>query len=270
MAHDGEGMSQRDGMQERQGMQEHQGMQGHQGMQAHQEGCKSTRKDAGAPGGMQNTKSDAGAAGDAGALGDMQEHQQDGATGDVSWGRFWGCDADGKGCEAGGGSAVNQWWPCLARLAELTAALERRRSEDEEKEQAVEALTLQLRELVGAGCGGFGGGTSIIPGLILCRGSQEAARTREPTPEQVQALRSELQLLRRTLHEVTQVLGHPGATHGQEEPLPASVSPPRFSVQSPLSVACLPQCPLPALVSLPSSVSPACLSVPPCLSFPFP
>ncbi|KAL2296688.1 hypothetical protein Nmel_016024, partial [Mimus melanotis] len=72
-----------------------------------------------------------------------------------------------------------------ARLAELTAALERCRSEDEEKERAVEALTLQLREL-------------------------EAARAREPTPEQVQALHSELQLLRRTLHEVTQVLGHAG------------------------------------------------------------
>lgn len=43
------------------------------------------------------------------------------------------------------------------RLEELTAALERRRSEDEEKERAVEALTLQLRELVGAGCGQFWG-----------------------------------------------------------------------------------------------------------------
>lgn len=173
----------------------------------------------------------------------MQEHQQDGPMGDVSWGRFWGCDTDGKGCEAGGGSAaVDQWWPCLARLAELTAALERRRSEDEEKEQAVEALTLQLRELVGARCGGFGRGTSIIPGLIVFRGLQEAARTHEPTLEQVQALRSELQLLRRTLHEVTQVLGHPGATHGQEGPLLASVSPPCLSVPS-----------LP--VSLPASVS---------------
>lgn len=122
---------------------------------------------------------------------------------------------------------------CLsARLAELTAALERRRSEDEEKERAVEALTLQLRELVGAGCGGLGmqvhhSRSDPIPGL------QEATRAREPTPEQVQALRSELELLRRTLHEITQVLGHPQ---------PGGASPC-------LRVPCLPQCPLPASVS---------------------
>ncbi|XP_027486856.1 rootletin [Corapipo altera] len=69
-----------------------------------------------------------------------------------------------------------------AKLEEMTAALERRRGEDEERERAVQALTLQLREL-------------------------EAARAREPPPEEVQALRSELELLRHTLHDVTQVLG---------------------------------------------------------------
>lgn len=37
------------------------------------------------------------------------------------------------------------------RLAELTAALERLRAEDGEKERAVEALTLQLQDLVSAG-----------------------------------------------------------------------------------------------------------------------
>lgn len=37
------------------------------------------------------------------------------------------------------------------RLAELAAALERLRAEDGEKERAVEALTLQLQKLVGAG-----------------------------------------------------------------------------------------------------------------------
>lgn len=117
-----------------------------------------------------------------------------------------------------------------ARLAELTAALERRRSEDEEKEQAVEALTLQLRELVGAGCGGFLEMHVRHSQPDLSWGLQEAVRAREPTPEQVQTLRSELELLRRTLHEVTQVLGHPWTTHSQEGPLPASVSPAFLSV----------------------------------------
>lgn len=44
------------------------------------------------------------------------------------------------------------------RLAELVAALERLRTEDGEKERAVEALTLQLQNLVSVGHDEFQGG----------------------------------------------------------------------------------------------------------------
>lgn len=44
------------------------------------------------------------------------------------------------------------------RLAELVAALERLRTEDGEKERAVEALTLQLQNLVSVGHDGLRGG----------------------------------------------------------------------------------------------------------------
>lgn len=44
------------------------------------------------------------------------------------------------------------------RLAELVAALERLRTEDGEKERAVEALTLQLQNLVSTGHDEFQGG----------------------------------------------------------------------------------------------------------------
>lgn len=59
------------------------------------------------------------------------------------------------------------------RLAELAAALERLRAEDGEKERAVEALTLQLQKLVGAGGSEMRGGVRV-PGL----GVQGCARGR--------------------------------------------------------------------------------------------
>ncbi|KAI6073843.1 Rootletin isoform X5 [Aix galericulata] len=66
------------------------------------------------------------------------------------------------------------------RLAELTAALERLREEGGEKERAVAALTLQLQKM-------------------------EASRAQEPSAEEVQALRAEVELLHQTLQDVTQV-----------------------------------------------------------------
>lgn len=59
----------------------------------------------------------------------------------------------GDGCGGIGCCPVSR-----RRLAELAAALERLRAEDGEKEQAVEALTLQLRNLVSAGHHEFWGG----------------------------------------------------------------------------------------------------------------
>ena len=61
-----------------------------------------------------------------------------------------------------GGGGVSRGSRCCPvsrrRLAELAAALERLRAEDGEKERAVEALTLQLQNLVSAGCDEFRGG----------------------------------------------------------------------------------------------------------------
>lgn len=61
-----------------------------------------------------------------------------------------------------------------ARLAELTAALERLREEGGEKERAVAALTLQLQKMVSAGVAFLARREGCAPGCGACWGAARA------------------------------------------------------------------------------------------------